>query len=218
MITASEDLVVSSDLVSGQVSSVRLFGQELLDPERPCESELWVNGQSLRMRPHRDPNQSNARSHLKGEHYVEHASGWGLVLSRTMGERPNLKHRCFGITSLIRRELCDHTYVASGPGGPIVESPLWVDTFSLLNWNWKFWGDETRMIFPSSHTQGPSDEHGHLGYEHDTPEKAKAFLYNMWRRTYPASWSSMEDCSITRKPAIGSLLPAAGLTSATFSI
>ncbi len=113
------------------------------------------------------------------------ATGWGLVLSRTMGERTYLKHRCYGITSLIRRELCDHTYVASGPGGPIVEAPLWVDTFSLLNWNWKFWGDDTRMLFPSSHTQGPSDEHGHIGYEHDTPEKAKAFLQNMWRRTYP---------------------------------
>jgi hypothetical protein len=185
MSTASPSLAVSCDEKSGQVCSVKLYGEELLDQARPCESELWVNGLPLKLRPHTDPNQPGVPPHLKGEHYVEHASGWGLVLVRNMGDRPYLKHNCFGIQYLIRRELCDHTYIASGPGGPIVEAPLWVDTFSVLNWNWKFWGDDTRMIFPSSHTQGPSDEHGHIGYENDAPEKAKAFLQNMWRRTYP---------------------------------
>jgi hypothetical protein len=181
----TQEIIVSADEVTGQIKSFQLYGEELLDTARPCKSELWVNGLPVKMRLHKDPNQADIPPHLKGEHYVDHASGWGLVLSRTMGERSNLKHRCFGITSLIRRELCDHTYISSGPGGPIVEAPLWVDTFSLLNWNWKFWGDDTRMIFPSSHTQGPSDEHGHIGYEHDTPERAKTYLQNMRRRSYP---------------------------------
>jgi len=181
----TQALEVLCDENSGQVSSFKLYGQELLDTSTPCQSELWVNGHPLKLRKHTDPHQPGVPPHMKGEHFVEHAAGWSLVLARRMGERTYMKHPCFGVESLIRRELCDNTFIHAGPGGPIVEAPLWVDSFSLLNWNWKFWGDDTRMIFPSSHTQGPSDEHGHIGYEHDTPEKCKAFLQNTWRRTYP---------------------------------
>jgi lysophospholipase L1-like esterase len=181
----NEHLQVVTDETTGQISSVKLFGEELLDASTPCESELWVNGHPLKLRPHIDPHQSGVPPHLKGERFTDHFSGWGLVLARTMGERNYMKHPCFGIQTLIRRELCDATCPSPGPGGPVIEAPLFVDTFSLLNWNWKFWGEDTRMIFPSSHTQGPSDEYGHIGYEHDTPEKCKAFLQNTWRRIYP---------------------------------
>jgi hypothetical protein len=141
----------------------------------------------LKLRPHRDPNQPG-EAHLKGERWVGHFAGWSLVLARKMGEREGLKHRCFGIQSIVRRELCDAaSFINPGPGGPPVEAPLWIDSLSLLNWNWKFWGDDTRMIFPSSHSQGPSDEHGHIGYENDSPEKVKSFLQNTWRRIYPGA-------------------------------
>lgn len=181
----SEDFLVTTAPDSSHVASVKLYGVELLDADNPCDSELWVNGHALALRAHSDPNQSSVSPHLKGERFTDHLSGWSLVVAREMGERAGLEHRCFGVQTLIRRELCDLSYPNTGPGGPVVEAPLFVDTFSLLNWNWKFWGDDTRMIFPSSHTQGPSDEWGHIGYEHDTPEIAKSFLQNFWRRSYP---------------------------------
>lgn len=171
---------------SGQVVGVQLFGEELLDQATPCQSELWVNGQPLALRPHRDPNDPTRElSHLKGERFVDHFSGWSLVLARRVGGRAKLKYPCVGIETLVRRELCDQTCPCPGPGGPVVEAPLHVDSFGLLNWNWRFWGDETRMIFPSTHSSGPADEFGHCGYEHDTPERCKTFLQNTWRRIYP---------------------------------
>ena len=170
---------------AGQVASVRLYGQELLDTSAPCRSELHVNSQPLPLRKHVDPNDPRGLTHLKGERFVDHFSGWGLVVARSMGERPGMKHRCFGVQTVIRRELADATLPCPGPGGPVVEAPLHVDTFGLLNWNWRFWGDDTRMIFPSSHSGGPADEFGHVGYEHDTPEACKRYLQNVWRRIYP---------------------------------
>lgn len=182
------DFDVRVDDATGQVSSVVLYGRELLNRADACRSELWVNGLPLALRPHRDPNDpTRDLRHLKGERFVDHFCGWGLVLSRSMGERANLKHRCFGIQTQIRRELCDQTMPVPGPGGPTVEAPLHVDTFSLLRWNWTFWGEDTRMVFASSHSCGPDDEFGHVGYEHDTPEACKRFLRNAHRRTYPGS-------------------------------
>lgn len=178
-------LQITTSEQTGQVASVSLYGHELLDASDPCASELWVNGHPLSLRPHTDPNQS-AAPHLKGEGWVEHFAGWSLVVARKMGERPNLKHRCLGIQTLVRRELCDAASFANpGPGGPPVEAPLYLDTLGVLNWNWQFWGEDTRMIFPSSHSQGPSEAHGHIGYKNDAPEVVKSFLGNTWRRIYP---------------------------------
>ena len=178
---------IQTDETTGQVASVRLYGCELLDAAHPCQSELWVNGAPLKLRPHLDPNQPKD-PHLKGERWVEHFAGWSLVLARKMGGRPDLKHPCFGVQSLVRRELCDAaSFQHPGPGGPPIEAPLYVDSLGLLGWNWRFWGDDTRMIFPSSHSQGPSDEHGHIGYENDAPEVVKRFLGNTWRRVYPGN-------------------------------
>lgn len=185
MSDAHSPLQITTSPTTGQIASVMLYDQELLDLSAPCESELWVNGHPLKLRPHVDPNQPGHEPHLKGECYTDHFSGWGLVLSRVMGERKGLKHPCFGIQSLVRRELCDFTIPCPGPGGPVVEAPLFVDTLTLLGWNWKFWGDDTRMIFPSSHSSGPVDEWGHCGYENDKPEEVKKWLKNVWRRIYP---------------------------------
>jgi hypothetical protein len=184
-VAATADFVLETG-ASGQTQSIRLYGRELLDQREPCRSELWVNGLPLALRTHTDPHDpTRTLSHLKGERWVDHFSGWALVLARTSGERPGVKHRCVGITTLIRREPCDQTLPIPGPGGPPIEAPLYVDSFSLLNWNWNFWGDDTRMIFPSSHSNGPTEEWGHCGHEHDTPENAKKFLNNVWRRIYP---------------------------------
>ena len=181
-------LEVTRDDATGRVASVKLYGEELLDASAPCESELWVNGLQLRMRPHVDPNHRGAKlEHLKGERWVDQTAGWALVLAREMGERAGMKHRCFGVQTLVRREIVDLTCPDPGPGGPAIEAPLWVDSLSVLNWNWRFWGDDTRMIFASSHSNGPSHETGHVGYEHDTPEACKKYLKNTWRRLYPGS-------------------------------
>lgn len=182
----SDDFKVTCDEKTGQVHSVQLYGKELLDQTNPCVSELYVNGEPLKLRPHIDPHDPHRQlKHLKGEKYVDQFAAWGLVVVRRMGGRAYMKHKCFGIETRIRRELCDQTCPVPGPGGPTVEAPLYVDTFSLANWNWKFWGDDTRMIFPSSHSSGPADEFGHVGYEHDTPENCKKFMQNVWRRIYP---------------------------------
>jgi len=185
----SADFEVVCNDKTGMVSSVKLYGKELLDPKTPCAAELKVNGVPLKTRLYPqggNPPQLSADARLKGEHFVDHFTGWGLVVARTMGLRNYMKHPCFGVHYKIRREQADATDLpCPGPGGPVVEAPLFVDTFSLMNWNWKFWGDDTRMIFPSAHSSGPFDEAGHAGYEHDTPEQCKKFMQNVWRRIYP---------------------------------
>ena len=182
-------LQITCDEQTGLVSSVRLFGNELLDQSAPSGSELLINGLPLKTRLHpREGGDERLENlaRLKGEKFVDHFSGAGLVVVRSMGDRPNVKHRCVGVHYLIRRELADADDLpCPGPGGPVVEAPLYVDTFSLLNWNWQFWGGDTRMIFASAHSTGPTDEFGHCGYENDTPEKCKEFMQNVWRRLYP---------------------------------
>ena len=185
---AVHDLIVSTAHDSPRITSVKLFDQELLDTTAPCQSELWVNGQPLALRPHVDPHDTDRKLlHLKGERFTNFFSGWALVVARRMGHRTNLKHPCFGIETVVRREQCDQTCPCPGPGGPVTEAPLWAETFSILNWNWKFWGDDTRMIFPTIHGGGPADEFGHVGYDHDTPEVCKNFMQNIRRRIYPGS-------------------------------
>ena len=184
------DVQVSCDPASGRVRSLTLYGVELLDPAAPAGAELAVNGLPLALRPYPDPRERQTdparRARFKGERFVDHFTGWSLTLSRSMGARPGAAHPCFGVQYRVRREPADQTALpCPGPGGPVIEAPLYVDSFSLLTWPWRFWGDATRMIFPSTHSSGPSDEFGHLGYEHDTPERAKAFLQNVWRRIYP---------------------------------
>lgn len=182
-------LHVGCDERTGLVRSVTLFGNELLDSQSPCLSELLVNGLPLRTRlspPVGSTESADRWVRLRGERFVDHFSGWGLTIARSMGHRANAAWPCFGIQHVIRREQAEMADLpCPGPGGPVIEVPLHVDTFSLLNWNWRFWGDDTRMVFPSAHSSGPSDEWGHVGYEHDTPERCKAFLRNVWRRIYP---------------------------------
>lgn len=179
---------ISVDEQTGLVSSVALYGEELLDQERPSNAELYINGLPLKTRLHLEGDKGGGkhRGRLKGERFVDHFSGYGLVVNRSMGGRHNLKYNCYGVNYSIRRELADMDDLPSpGPGGPVIEAPLYVDSFGLLNWNWKFWGDDTRMIFASSHTNGPADEFGHIGYEHDSPEQCKKYMQNVWRRIYP---------------------------------
>ena len=190
MPTSNErDFLVRCDERTGQVCSVKLYGEELLDTAQPAGPELLVNGLPLKMRPYPVGAQAAALGEIarfKGERFVDHFSGWGLVAVRSMGLRENMTHPCFGVHYLIRRELADATDLpCPGPGGPVVEAPCWLDSVTLLNWNWRFWGDDTRMIFPSSHSTGPTDEFGHAGYEHDTPENCKRYMQNVWRRIYP---------------------------------
>ncbi len=183
------DFAVRIDECTGKVVSVSLYGEELLDAAEPCRTELLVNGKPLKTRLAQPVNPdilAEGTVRLKGEQFVDHFSGYGLVVVRSMGARNYMKWPCYGVHYLIRRELADMDDLpCPGPGGPVVEAPLYVDTFSLLNWNWKFWGDDTRMIHASAHSSGPSDEFGHVGYENDTPEQAKKFMQNVWRRIYP---------------------------------
>ena len=184
-----DNLIFKINKKTAKVDSIKLYGKELLNSSSEGQRDLLVNGLPLKTRPHVDPERGQNEetgARLKGEHFVDHFSGWGLVVNRQIGGREGLNFNCIGINYQIRRELADMTDLpCPGPGGPVNEAPLYVDSFGLMNWNWKFWGEKTRMIFPSSHTQGPCDEFGHIGYEHDTPKKCKKFLQNVWRRTYP---------------------------------
>ncbi len=186
-----ENLKFKINKKSSKVESIKLYGKELLNKSPDGQQELYVNGHPLKTREYTDPvsgTDTESGYRLKGEHFVDHFSGWGLVINRQIGERPGLKFNCVGVNYLIRRELADMTDLpCPGPGGPVNEAPLYVDSFGLMNWDWKFWGDDTRMIFPSSHSQGPCDEFGHIGYEHDTPAKCKNFIRNVCRRTYPGT-------------------------------
>lgn len=179
---------VTVDPTTGLTTSVELYQRQLLDPTKPIHNELAVNGLPMTMRPHRDPH-DNTRvlNHLKGEHWVSHLTGWSLVLSRRMGLRAYAKFPSFGIQTTIRRERCDHTQTDPGPGGPPIEAPLYVDTLSLLNWNWQFWGDDTRMIATSCHSNGPTEEYGHCGHENAHPTLVKFNLKNPYRRIYPGN-------------------------------
>ena len=190
MTTEQEPLVIHENPETGLIDSVTLYGEELL--ASGGAPELLVNQLPLTLRPYpgsvQSPLNPEAGTRLKGERFTDHFSGYGLVLNRHIGHRNGMKFHCTGVRYLIRRELADYdTLPCPGPGGPANEAPCWIDSLGLLNWNWKFWGDKTRMIFPSSHTQGPCDEFGHVGYEHDTPARCKQFLQNVWRRTYPST-------------------------------
>lgn len=184
-----KDALVFACDKKGSVSSLKLYGKELLDTANPSPAELMVNGHPLKLRPQPDTRHTNEKPsdmRLKGESFVDHFSGWGLVVHRSMGMREYMKFPCLGIHYHLRREQAEQTDLpCPGPGGPVIEAPMYVDKFTLPSWNWKFWGDDTRMIFPSSHSSGPADEYGHIGYEHDTPEKCKNFMRNVWRRIYP---------------------------------
>jgi len=185
-----DTLLVTTNPETGQVASVNLYGHELLDAERPSGAELLVNGRPLRTRLYPGTPGENTFegcvTRLKGEQFTDHFSGWGLVVTRNMGERSYAKNPVYGIQYHLRRDQASMKDLpCPGPGGPVIEAPLFVDTFSLLNWNWNFWGEDTRMVFPSLHSTGPIDEFGHAGYEHDSPEKVKTYLQNVWRRIYP---------------------------------
>ena len=188
-------LVVTLNEAAGQVASVTLYGNETLNTKAPCMSELWVNDLPLAFRLHLDPNQpadAHRRSpRLKGERWVDHFSGWGLVLTRVMGERPGLTHRCFGILTLVRRELCDQTLLVPGPGGPPIEAPLYIDTIGVLNWNWRFWGDSTRLIFPSAHSNGPAGVTGHL----QGRRRALRYTLRMYFKTPPGPQFLRQDAT-----------------------
>ncbi|MCJ8329245.1 MAG: hypothetical protein HRT89_23315 [Lentisphaeria bacterium] len=176
-------LVFTANEETNKIESITLYGEELLNSSEDGQNDLVVNGRTLKTRPH-----GEGKGLLKGEHFIDHFSGWGLVMNRGIGPRHGMQFECTGVNYLIRRELADMTDLpCPGPGGPVNEAPLYVDSFGLMNWDWKFWGDKTRMIFPSSHTQGPSDEFGHIGYENDTPANAKKYMQNVWRRTYPST-------------------------------
>ncbi len=184
------DFLVSCDETTGLVRSVRLYGRELLDSSAPCSSPLHVNGRPLRTRRvaeriSRDSDPALS-ARFRGECFTDHFSGWGLYVTRDMGLREYASHPVFGINLTVRRDAAEMVDLpCPGPGGPVVEAPLFVDSLSVLNWNWQFWGEQTRMIFLSSHSNGPTDEFGHVGYENDTPEKAKQYMRNVWRRIYP---------------------------------
>ncbi len=183
----ADDFVVKHDESTGLVQSVTLFGEELLDQSQPCAAELLVNGLPLKTRLYPRSFATNEGDVLlKGERWLDHFTGWGLVISRDMGLRTYGKHPAFGVHYTIRREQADQVSLpCPGPGGPPIEAPLYVDTFTLMNWNWKFWGEDTRMIFSSSHSSGPTDEFGHVGYDNGTPEECKKYMQNVWRRIYP---------------------------------
>ena len=166
---------------TGEIASVKLYDKELL---ADTKNEVYINKIPLKVRKVREESDFVT---MKGEHFVDQFTGWALEISRQQGMRDNAKHRCFGINYWVKRVKANNTYPDSGPGDNVIEAPLYADYFSLLNLNWKFWGDDTRMVFSSAHAMGPTHEFGHCGYENDTPKNCKKYMQNLWRRVYPST-------------------------------
>ncbi|HUT56362.1 MAG TPA: hypothetical protein VNA25_00645, partial [Phycisphaerae bacterium] len=104
------DLVFEKHSATGRITSVKLYGTELLNASEDGQTDLRVNGLPLKTRRYPDPARGASedwRERLKGEHFVDHFSGWGLVLQRDIGGRDNggqMPFNCVGINYLIRRE------------------------------------------------------------------------------------------------------------------
>ena len=177
------------DPATGLVRSLKLYGAELLAPEQAAGAELMLNGLPFPMRVSPRPGQPaqplQSEVRLRGERFVNHFTGAGLTMSRIIGTRPKLPFNAVGVAYYLSREQAELSYYCPGPGGPVMEAPMYVDTLTLLNWNWKFWGEDTRMIYPHSYSAGPCGENEHIGYEHSTPEEGKRFLGHVFRRQYP---------------------------------
>jgi hypothetical protein len=180
---------ITCDPATGRVVSFNLYGEELLDNSASGNGELLLNGAPFAMRavPHDSagarPPETSVR--MRGEKFINQYTGMGLVMTRVIGTRPKLPFNAIGVQYGLQRETAELSYECPGPGGPVLEAPMHVDTMTLLNWNWKFWGEDTRMIYPNAYSMGPDQENGHMGYEHDTPENAKKFLGHIFRRHYP---------------------------------
>ena len=196
---------------TGEIASVKLYDKELL---AETKNEVYINKIPLNVRKVREESDFVT---MKGEHFVDQFTGWALEISRQQGMRDNAKHRCYGINYWVKRVKANNTYPDSGPGDNVIEAPLYADYFSLLNLNWKFWGDDTRMVFSSAHAMGPTHEFGHCGYENDTPKNCKKYMQNLWRRVYPSTMlihgglfynqKTEEWIAITcRKPHLGYIL------------
>ena len=110
------------DPASGQVRSVKLFGRELLDTKSPAPGELMLNGLPFAMRPApragqaSQPMEENAR--LRGERFVNHFTGAGLVMDRVIGTRPKLLHRSVGVAYNLAREQAELPGYQEKPGWP----------------------------------------------------------------------------------------------------
>ena len=181
-----EALEFQIDPQNGFVESIKLYGTELLETGGGAD-EFRVNGHPFPLRLHPGGTHESGMR-FRGEQWVDHLSGWSLTVNRHIGSRSYMRFPCTAVRYWIRRENADcGSLLNHGPGGPAIEAPFYADSIGVLNWNWRFWGENTRMIFSSSHSNGPCDEFGHIGHEHDTPEQCKRFMQNAWRRTYPSS-------------------------------
>lgn len=82
------DLIFVEHEETGKITSVKLYGTELLNESEGGQSDLIVNGLPLKTRPYPGATPEYG-SRLKGECFIDHFSGWGLVVNRQIGERTN---------------------------------------------------------------------------------------------------------------------------------
>lgn len=221
------ELQVLADADSGGVVSLKLFGQELLADSDGRRSEFAVNGRPLPVRSQASERRrllGNGAGELDaktlganpntlyGEGFINQMTGWGLRLTRLIRSSPHLRQ--LHVAYHVHREPCQMTCLVNGPGDTPIEARLLVDTFTVPCWNWRFWGDDTRMLYLNHHSTGPQGPGGHCGYDRGPVPMVKGMLENVWRRSYPgvlglngAVWYSEKTgqwlASSCRRPQVG---------------
>ncbi len=194
-----EDLEIRYDRESGGITQINLYGKDLLADADPALGEIAVNDVPLRVRSEaaeRRRELGDAASSLSlkdlspkkpggmyAEHFINQYCGYGFEITRHLRVQPH--KNMVAMRYQLRRTPAKPTCPVPGPGGPPIEARLHVDTFSTPRWQWRMWGDNTRMIHLSLHANGPDGEYSHVGYNRGTVDEVRGYLRNIWRRQYP---------------------------------
>lgn len=197
------DLQVYADPATGGVTQLVLFGREMLAAADPAEAELAINDQPFRLRSHAaevqrecmkaapgieiplerlqgNPDLDNT---MHGERFINQFTAFGLDVTRNL--RADIHLQQLTLCYQLHRGKAQATYPIHGPGSWPVEGRMYVDTFTVPRWQWQFWGDDTRMIHLSLHSNGPDGPYGHVGYDRGPVAEVKGAMCNYWRRQYP---------------------------------
>jgi hypothetical protein len=184
---AHDGLELAADPVSGCVVSLRFDGVELLDPSAPPR-ELLVNGAALDLRaaPHTWTNiepypqcvVGPAVNEMHGCRFTGHYTGWGLDVTRAL--RANGPGR-LDLSWTVQREKVRTLPECPGPGWGCIEAPLQVEAMTVPAWNWRLWGEQTRMIAYNCGNAGPRQ---HLSWENGPVAEVKRWCDTPFRRQY----------------------------------
>jgi hypothetical protein len=192
------DVRIMCDTETGGVTQLLLYDREMLEPQDSAMAEIAVNDLPLKVRSEaaemkrllgdKAKNLPDGALHdgagsMFAERFVNQYCGFGLEITRHLGVHPH--QRQLTLSYHLHRGKALPTCPTPGPGGPAIESRMFVDTITVPRWRWKMWGDDTRMLHLSLQSTGPDGEFGHIGYNRGRVSDVKHYMGNIWRRQYP---------------------------------